>query len=87
MAGNSKNPPKSSADDEADHLQKLIRERFEVLTNFADISKQAQHLAKIFKNYDVDASGSLEFPEFQGVLMEIRCNQARESAQRALFDR
>lgn len=87
MAGNSKNPPKSSADDEADHLQKLIRERFEVLTNFADLSKQAQHLAKIFKNYDVDASGSLEFPEFQSVLMEIRCNQARESAQRALFDR
>jgi len=87
MAGYWNNPPKSSVDEEADHLQKLIRERFETLTNFAEGSRQAQQLAKIFKKYDVDGSGSLDFPKFQRVLVEIRCHQARESAQRALFDR
>ena len=87
MAGYWNNPPKSSVDEEADHLQKLIRERFETLTNSAEGSRQAQQLAKIFKKYDVDGSGSLDFPLLQRVLVEIRCHQARESAQRALFDR
>ena len=28
-------PPMATEDDAADHLQKLIRERFEIMTNFA----------------------------------------------------
>lgn len=87
MAGNSKNPPVVSPDDQADHLQKLIRERFEIITNFADVAKQAQALAKIFQTYDEDKSGSLEFEEFDRVLADIRCNQAPEPTRRALFDR
>jgi len=31
----------ATEDDAADHLQKLIRERFEILTKFADIDRQA----------------------------------------------
>ena len=86
MAGNSRIPV-VSPDDQADHLQKLIRERFEIITNFADVAKQAQALAKIFQTYDEDKSGSLEFEEFDRVLADIRCNQAPEPTRRALFDR
>ena len=34
-------PPMATEDDAADHLQKLIRERFEIITNFADLDRQA----------------------------------------------
>jgi Ca2+-binding EF-hand superfamily protein len=74
-------------EDAADHLQKLIRERFEVMTNFADLDRQAHELTKIFRKFDLDGSGSLAFDEFEKVLAEIKCNHGRESSRRALFDR
>lgn len=80
-------PPMATEDDAADHLQKLIRERFEIMTNFADLDRQAHELTKIFRKFDVDGSGSLTFDEFEKVLVEIKCNHVRESSRRALFDR
>jgi len=80
-------PPMATEDDAADHLQKLIRERFEILTKFADIDRQAHELTKIFRKFDLDGSGSLTFDEFEKVLVEIKCNHVRESSRRALFDR
>jgi Ca2+-binding EF-hand superfamily protein len=77
----------ATEDDAADHLQKLIRERFEILTKFADIDRQAHELTKIFRKFDLDGSGSLTFDEFEKVLVEIKCNHVRESSRRALFNR
>jgi len=80
-------PPVTTEDDAADHLQKLIRERFEIMTNFADMDRQAQELTKIFRKFDLDDSGSLTFEEFEKLLVEIKCNHVRESSRHALFDR
>ena len=80
-------PPVTTEDDAADHLQKLIRERFEIMTNFADMDRQAQELTKIFRKFDLDDSGSLTFEEFEKLLAEIKCNHVRESSRHALFDR
>ena len=51
--------PKVTDDDKADHLQKLLRNRFEVLTGYADMKKQTAEIEKRFKYYDKDNSGSL----------------------------
>jgi|TARA_B110000977_G_scaffold132451_3_gene168719 Ca2+-binding EF-hand superfamily protein len=80
-------PPVATEDDQADHLQKLIRERFEIMTNFADLDRQSQELTKVFRTYDLDGSGFLDFAEFEKVLVEIKVNHGRQSAKRALFDR
>jgi Ca2+-binding EF-hand superfamily protein len=77
----------ATPDDQADHLQKLIRERFEIMTNFADLDRQSHELTKVFRKFDLDGSGCLNFDEFEKVLVEIKCNHARAGAQRALFDR
>ena len=78
--------PPMATEDDADHLQKLIRERFEILTNFADIDRQAHELTKIFRKFD-RRSGLADRPdEFEKVLVEIKCNHVRESCG-ALFDR
>ena len=41
--------PKVTDDDKADHLQKLLRNRFEVLTGYADMKKQTAEIEKRFK--------------------------------------
>ena len=60
--------PKVTDDDKADHLQKLLRNRFEVLTGYADMKKQTAEIEKRFKYYDKDNSGSLCFEEFDAAL-------------------
>ena len=79
--------PKVTDDDKADHLQKLLRNRFEVLTGYADMKKQTAEIEKRFKYYDKDNSGSLCFEEFDAALTEMNLGDAPKSELRALFDR
>ena len=79
--------PKVTDDDKADHLQKLLRNRFEVLTGYADMKKQTAEIEKRFKYYDNDNSGSLCFEEFDAALTEMNLGDAPKSELRALFDR
>ena len=77
----------NTSDDEADHLQTLIRLKIEVMTGFAEIDKQAGLLKKTFSPYDKDGSGNLNFPEFDKALHDIQCGDGRLATRQALFER
>ncbi len=69
-----------------DDLEKRLREKFQVLTGFADPAVQARKLEQNFRYFDTDCSGVIDYPEFFAAMTKLNfigCQREIES----LFNR
>ena len=57
----------------AELMQKRIKEYMEVKSGFGDPVVQERMLAKEFKLFDRDGSGSIDMEEFKKVLVHLNC--------------
>lgn len=73
-------------DEKVDNLERLLRQKLESDSGFADVSTQAMKLRRIFAHFDVDNSGMIDFKEFIASLVRLNFVGVQKEVQ-ALFDR
>lgn len=80
-----KNAPLTQ-DDKVDNLERLLRQKLESDTGFADPQGQAWKLHRVFKHFDNDQSGVISIDEFNAALVRLNFVGVQCDVQ-ALFDR
>lgn len=73
-------------EDKVDNLERLLRQKLESDTGFADASGQAFQLHRVFRHFDSDHSGVIGIREFSAALVRLNFVGCQADVQ-ALFDR
>lgn len=73
-------------EDKIDDLERRLRAKLESDSGFADVGSQALQLRRVFRRFDTDKSGLIDFKEFQAALVHLNFVGV-QSDVRALFDR
>lgn len=73
-------------EDKVDNLERLLRQKLESDTGFADAKGQAWQLHRVFRHFDTDHSGVIGIDEFRQALVRLNFVGCQQDVQ-ALFDR